>query len=50
MIYAKYTNPFLMEDDEEEESPKEDKPEAQSPLLVKKMEKLLNISIIINNV
>ncbi len=40
MIYAKYTNPFLMEDDEEEESPKEDKPEAQSPLLVKKMEKL----------
>lgn len=38
MIHAKYINPFLSED--EEETPKEEKPEPMSPLLMKKMEKL----------
>ncbi|BAV09069.1 ATP-dependent Clp protease proteolytic subunit ClpP [Filimonas lacunae] len=38
MIHAKYINPFLSED--EEESPKEEKAEPMSPLLMKKMEKL----------
>jgi len=40
MINSKYLmNPFLMEDDDDEQ-PKEDKQEPMSPLLVKKMEKL----------
>ena len=40
MIHSKYIiHPFLMED-EEEDSPKEEKQEQVSPLLLKKMEKL----------
>jgi len=38
MIHSQYINPFLSED--EEETPKEEKPEPMSPLLMKKMEKL----------
>lgn len=38
MIHSQYINPFLSED--EDESPKEEKPEPMSPLLMKKMEKL----------
>ena len=39
MIESKYI-PFLMENEEPEEDPKDDKQEPQSPLLAKKMEKL----------
>ena len=40
MIRSKYiVNPYRMEDEEEEENPKEEKPE-QSPFLTKKMEQL----------
>lgn len=38
MIHSQYINPFLSED--EDENPKEEKPEPMSPLLMKKMEKL----------
>lgn len=38
MVQAKYINPFLMED--EEENNKEERPEPVSPLLAKKMEQL----------
>lgn len=38
MIHSQYINPFLSED--EEETPKEEKPEPMSPMLMKKMEKL----------
>lgn len=38
MIHSKYINPFLSDD--EEETPKEEKPEPMSPMLMKKMEKL----------
>lgn len=38
MIESKYTNPFRMEDEENEKE--NDKQEAQSPLLMKKMEQL----------
>ena len=41
MINSKYLmSPFLMEDDDDEQ-PKEDKQEPMSPLLVKKMEKII---------
>ncbi|HVZ26779.1 MAG TPA: ATP-dependent Clp protease proteolytic subunit [Sediminibacterium sp.] len=35
-----YINPFLMEEDEEENEPKEDKPEIPGGMLAKKMDKL----------
>lgn len=35
-----YVNPFLMEDEEEENEPKEDKPEIPGGMLAKKMDKL----------
>ena len=41
MINAKYIlNPYLMEDEEEENEPKEEKPEPMGGFMVKKMEKL----------
>jgi ATP-dependent Clp protease protease subunit len=40
MTYAKYINPFLKEEEGEEEDPKEIKAEPQSPFLAKKMEQL----------
>ncbi len=41
MLESKYIYPFKMEDeDEREQEPKEDKQDPQSPLLMKKMEKL----------
>lgn len=41
MINAKYiTNPYLMEDEEEENEPKEEKQEPMGGFMVKKMEKL----------